>query len=92
MRCMYHDESMADFERRYRPRSDGSPGREVACEICGGVWAIGIGGKPQECRRVLIPPPTKDQEEYLRRIHEQTGKYDPTVRVGGPNKRLTTER
>lgn len=50
-KCMYEDESMADFERRYRQRSDGSPGREVECELCGGVWAIGVGGRPGECRR-----------------------------------------
>lgn len=52
--CMYDDESMADFERRYRPRSDGSPGREVECEMCKGVWAIGIGGRPVECRRAAL--------------------------------------
>lgn len=33
-----------------------------------------------------LPKPTPDQEAYLRRIQEQTGKYDPTVMVGGPNK------
>ncbi len=52
-RCMFEDESMADFERRYRPRSDGSPGREVECETCGGVWSIGLGGRPAQCRRPL---------------------------------------
>lgn len=36
---------------------------------------------------ITIPPLTKDQEEYLRRIQEQTGKYDPHTMVGGPNKK-----
>jgi hypothetical protein len=48
--CMM-EQSIAELERRYRPRSDGSPGREVECETCGGVWAIGIGGRPLECRK-----------------------------------------
>lgn len=41
------DESMADASTR--PRSDGSPGRESVCKRCGGIWAIGIGGRPAEC-------------------------------------------
>lgn len=67
--CMYEDESMADFDRRYRPRSDGSPGREVACEKCGGVWAIGVGDRPRECSRPLfISPPTAEEQVYLDNI------------------------
>ena len=53
MRCLM-DETFAEFERRYRPRSDGSPGREVACEICGGVWSISKGGTPAECQKSVV--------------------------------------
>lgn len=35
---------------------------------------------------VEIPPLLPDQAEYLKRIHDQTGKYDPKVMVGGPDK------
>jgi hypothetical protein len=46
--CMY-EESLASTECLARPRSDGSPGREIVCERCGGVWAIGLGGRPESC-------------------------------------------
>lgn len=39
-----------------------------------------------EPRHVTLSPPTPDQEAYLRRIQERTGKYDPGVMIGGPNK------
>lgn len=38
-------------------------------------------------RTIVITPPTKDQEEYLRRIEEATGKYDPNYVIGGPKQK-----
>lgn len=37
--------------------------------------------------QIKLPPPTPDQEAYLRKIADATGKYDPNVMVGGPSKR-----
>lgn len=34
---------------------------------------------------ITLPKPTPDQEAYLCRIQDATGKYDPHVMVDGPN-------
>lgn len=34
---------------------------------------------------VHLEPPTPDQEEYLQRIADATGKYDPNEIIGGPS-------
>lgn len=36
---------------------------------------------------IVIPEPTPDQSEYLTRIAETSGKYDPSAMVGGSGNR-----
>lgn len=33
---------------------------------------------------VELPPLTQDQREYLKRMLESSGKFDPDIKVGGP--------
>ena len=39
---------------------------------------------PQPSGRVVLTPPTAEQEDYLREIERSTGSFDPNVVVGGP--------
>lgn len=39
--------------------------------------------------RVVLTPPTAEQEDYLKGIERSTGNYDPNVIVGGPRSTRT---
>lgn len=39
--------------------------------------------------RICLRPPTKEQEKYLQKIQDATGKYDPSVVIGGPQQKHT---
>ena len=48
-----------------------------------------IEAEPREVSgKINLPEPTQDQREYLDKIAEATGKYDPNVVVGGPAPKL----
>jgi hypothetical protein len=34
---------------------------------------------------IELPPLTQDQREYLEKMLESSGKFDPDIKVGGPN-------
>lgn len=50
-------------------------------------YAIYCEDRCRDRREIKIPPLLPDQVEYLRKIQDATGKYDPKKMVGGPNKR-----
>jgi hypothetical protein len=38
----------------------------------------------QAPERLVLTPPTAEQENYLKEVERSTGKYNPDVIVGGP--------
>ena len=68
-------------DRRIRPENE-----VTYSDREGNIRRQGDGGPDDPSRSIEIPPLLPDQAEYLKRIHDQAGKYDPKVRVGGPDK------
>jgi hypothetical protein len=62
--------------------------QEQGSQNVAAVVKTGEGERAKAMQSFRLPRPTVDQEEYLTRIHNSTGKYDRDVLVGGPRKKI----